>query len=369
MTYTASMRLLKYVQARKRKIAEIAGLAVLIFGFVNIAVAAYYNDRTYPNAHVANEKIGSLSGKDLEQYLKSKLLPAKITVSYGNAATAYTPADFGISVDEAAVTKNLQRTYWLPVLNFVTSHTAELALKTDNQKLTKTLDVFASKHPQEKGSDATIRLDIEKSQKQIIAAVKTGQTRVALSTIIVPVPKPAPPPVAVVPPPPAPKKTFTYCTAVRGVDATYLAEFEAKLASVYQDSRGWNLGGALSFVKVSSNCNFTVWLSAASEMPSFGAICDSMWSCAVSPNVVLNFDRWQGASAAWNGGGGTLDDYRTMVINHETGHWLGFYHQNCGGAGQPAPVMQQQSIDMQGCAVNPWPLQPERDQLRKHLKI
>jgi hypothetical protein len=90
-------------------------------------------------------------------------------------------------------------------------------------------------------------------------------------------------------------------------------------------------------------------------MPTFGSICDNIWSCRVGPNVVINYDRWQHASPAWNSFGGTMNDYRHMVINHETGHWLGFSHAQCPGAGQQAPVMQQQSIDLQGCKFNPWP--------------
>lgn len=167
----------------------------------------------------------------------------------------------------------------------------------------------------------------------------------------------------------APKKTYTYCVALRGVDASELSGLQNKLASVYADARGWSVDNQVSFVRGTSGCNFTVWLTEASQMPSFGAICDSTWSCTVSPNVILNYDRWRLASPAWNEKGGSLDDYRSMVINHETGHWLGFGHQNCGGPGQAAPVMQQQSINLQGCNFNPWPLSYERDNLKKVLGL
>lgn len=168
---------------------------------------------------------------------------------------------------------------------------------------------------------------------------------------------------------PIARKSYNYCLATRGVDASYLGALNTKLLSVYSDPRGWNLDGLVSLNKADSGCSMTVWLSAASEMSSFGAICDSDWSCRVGANVVINFDRWQGASAAWNAAGGSLDEYRSMVINHETGHWFGFYHANCSGAGQPAPVMQQQSISLQGCSFNAWPLASEKAALKMQLGI
>lgn len=168
---------------------------------------------------------------------------------------------------------------------------------------------------------------------------------------------------------PKPTRHFTYCVAARGVPTNHLGVFSAKLASVYADKRGWGLNGQVTLSKVSSGCSFTAWLSAASQMPTFGAICDSTWSCRVGPNVVINFDRWQNASPAWNQSGGSLDNYRSMVINHETGHWFGYYHAYCGGAGQLAPVMQQQSINLQGCKFNPWPTAAELASHRRTLGL
>ncbi len=94
-------------------------------------------------------------------------------------------------------------------------------------------------------------------------------------------------------------------------------------------------------------------------MPSFSSGCDVEWSCRVGRSVIINDKRWVDASAAWNASGGTLRDYRHMVVNHEVGHWLGHGHLHCAGAGQLAPVMQQQSIDLEGCKFNPWPLTSE----------
>ena len=72
--------------------------------------------------------------------------------------------------------------------------------------------------------------------------------------------------------------------------------------------------------------------------------------------MIINETRWRTGSPAFPG---TLQDYRHMVVNHETGHWPGRPHAYCPGPGRPAPVMQQQSKGMQGCRVNPWPLPSE----------
>jgi hypothetical protein len=94
-------------------------------------------------------------------------------------------------------------------------------------------------------------------------------------------------------------------------------------------------------------------------MTSFSSGCGTEYSCRAGRYVIINQDRWLGATPSWNNAGGSLRDYRHMVINHETGHWLGHDHANCAGAGQPAQVMQQQSIDLQGCSFNPWPTASE----------
>lgn len=163
-------------------------------------------------------------------------------------------------------------------------------------------------------------------------------------------------------------KTYSYCIAAKGVDASHLGGLRTMLQNAFSDNRGWSLGGLVEY-KEAGNCDFTVWLAEASLMPTFGAICDSMWSCRVGPNVVINFDRWQNASPAWNANGGTLQEYRYMVINHETGHWLGFGHSHCPGTGQAAPVMQQQSIDLQGCVFSAWPSANEQATLKSRLGI
>lgn len=164
-------------------------------------------------------------------------------------------------------------------------------------------------------------------------------------------------------------KTFSYCVNVRGVSTDNLPLLRTMLASTYADARGWSIKGLVGFKYVTSGCDYTVWLSSAALMPSFGGVCDSEWSCRSGNNVVINYDRWTNASPAWNKMGGTIQEYRNMVINHESGHWLGFGHDHCGGAGQLAPVMQQQSINLQGCKFSPWPNAAELSKLRSRLGL
>lgn len=166
-------------------------------------------------------------------------------------------------------------------------------------------------------------------------------------------------PAWMVPPAPAQPRVVEYGVSTRGTITADLAEFRSVVNSTLNDSRGWTRLG-VAFREVESGGQFTIFLSEASQMTSFSASgCDATYSCRVGSAVVINQDRWVGSTPSWSGAGGDLATYRQMVINHETGHWLGHGHRYCSGAGQPAPVMQQQSMDMQGCAPNPWPLAQE----------
>jgi len=148
-----------------------------------------------------------------------------------------------------------------------------------------------------------------------------------------------------------------YSISTRGDVRADLPDFIAAVRDAYGDPRGWSLDGAVRFRRVRSGGDFELWLVAPDEMTSFSGDCSPVWSCRVGRDVVINDIRFRTGSPYWPG---ALDDYRILLINHETGHWLGFEHESCPGAGALAPVMMQQSKGVGICVGNAWPLQTER---------
>ena len=154
------------------------------------------------------------------------------------------------------------------------------------------------------------------------------------------------------------RRRVTYSVTTRGRITTSVRDFARLAQETYDDARGWRAGG-VQFRRVPRGGHFTLVLSEARLVPSFSPTCSTMWSCRVGRYVIINQDRWKHASPAWNRARRSLRDYRHLVVNHETGHWLGHGHAGCPGSG-PAPVMMQQSKGTGGCSFNPWPLPWER---------
>ena len=151
------------------------------------------------------------------------------------------------------------------------------------------------------------------------------------------------------------KKTITFTVETRGTVTSDMNEFSAQALETLNSPNGWSRAG-LVFSRVNSGGSFTLVLAEPSEVAGFSTGCDNYYSCNVGRYVIINEDRWKQGTTAWSG---SIRDYRHMVVNHETGHWLGHDHRNCQAVGSSAPVMQQQSISMQGCTPNPWPLDYE----------
>ena len=80
---------------------------------------------------------------------------------------------------------------------------------------------------------------------------------------------------------------------------------------------------------------------------------NSIYSCRNENNIVLNFFRWQEGAVDFKN---DMETYRIYLINHETGHILGWGHVGCPKEGAIAPVMMQQSKGTDGCVPYGWPV-------------
>jgi hypothetical protein len=150
-------------------------------------------------------------------------------------------------------------------------------------------------------------------------------------------------------------RQYTYSVSTRGRIRADVDRFHALVAETYADPRGWRKAH-VRFREVDEGGRFTVVLAQARYLPTYSGECSTAYSCRVGRNVIINQNRWRFGSPYFPG---DLREYREMVVNHETGHWLGHGHAYCRRDGALAPVMQQQSKGMQGCRVNPWPLPRE----------
>jgi hypothetical protein len=139
---------------------------------------------------------------------------------------------------------------------------------------------------------------------------------------------------------------------ITNLDAAAVAAF---VEGTYADPRGWTAGGTFRFQRVGPGQvhELTVYLATPGTREK---VCadgnDRYTNCRKGDFVVINMNRWEQAVPNY---GPSLSDYRHYAINHETGHRLGDGHELCPGNGQPAPVMQQQTLGLHGCVANAWP--------------
>ncbi len=154
--------------------------------------------------------------------------------------------------------------------------------------------------------------------------------------------------------------TFTYDISVRGEVKGDLEEFRQLVADTYVDPRGWTRAN-VKMQEVTSGGQAHVILASGKEVQAAGpGVCSSTLSCSIGNLILINDDRWMNATDSYNEVGASLHDYRVMVINHETGHFLGHTHiPECDATVGIGAIMLQQSSGLRGCKENPWPLSSE----------
>ena len=154
------------------------------------------------------------------------------------------------------------------------------------------------------------------------------------------------------------KYNITYDISARGIIKGNLDEFAKVVEATFNDPRGWMRAG-VKFTRVQSGGRLHMILASGEQVRAAApGGCSVDLSCTVYPLVLFNDDRWMNGTESYTQAGLSLADYRTMVINHEVGHFLGHNHLTSCESGI-APVMLQQSTGLRGCKANSWPLASE----------
>lgn len=175
-----------------------------------------------------------------------------------------------------------------------------------------------------------------------------------------------------------PERVMTYAIGSRGDVTADLAWFAEHVDWTLTDPRGWALGHDVRWdlVADADAADLTILLATPAAVAAAADGCSASWSCqpAGTDEVYVNEDNWMHATASYRQAGRTLDAYRHYVVLHEVGHAppMDFGHLRCEDVyaaprGEPAPVMEQQSIEAAPCRTRVWPLQFERDQARDRL--
>jgi len=136
-------------------------------------------------------------------------------------------------------------------------------------------------------------------------------------------------------------------------------QFAETVEVILSDARGWTAGGTVRLQRVSGagGQDFSILLASPVLSEAMcredGLETGQFTNCRLTDGrVVINSARWLTAVPDYEA---PLAEYRAYVINHEVGHQLGHGHELCPAPGQPAPVMQQQTLGLEGCTAYGWP--------------
>lgn len=135
-------------------------------------------------------------------------------------------------------------------------------------------------------------------------------------------------------------------------------KFAETVMAILNDERGWGHEGRMTFARVEGDADMRVVLASPAKVDEMCAPLRTSgeYSCGRYGHAAINYTRWVDATEEF----ASRTQYRQYVINHEVGHLLGKQHVSCTGAGELAPIMQQQSIKVAPCEPNGWPF-PDED--------
>lgn len=136
-------------------------------------------------------------------------------------------------------------------------------------------------------------------------------------------------------------------------------QFATAVEAILADPRSWTADGTVRLQRVSGaqGQDFAIYLASPVRSEAMcredGLETGQFTNCRLTDGrVVINSARWLTGVPGY---GAPLAEYRAYVVNHEVGHQLGHGHESCPAVGQPAPVMQQQTLGLDGCTPYGWP--------------
>jgi len=130
-------------------------------------------------------------------------------------------------------------------------------------------------------------------------------------------------------------------------------KFAELVMTILNDERGWGHEGTVTFARVEGEADLRVVLASPDKVDEMCAPLNTAgeYSCGRYGHAAINYTRWVEATEEFD----SRTVYRQYVVNHEVGHLLGKQHVSCTGAGDLAPIMQQQTIKVAPCEPNGWP--------------
>lgn len=140
-------------------------------------------------------------------------------------------------------------------------------------------------------------------------------------------------------------------------------ELKSTALAILNDVGGWS-GAGFGFVANPAS-ELTVILAEGARvdelclpLETYGKV-----SCQNGPVVALNADRWRLAGRDWDG---TVESYRTYLVNHEVGHLIGLRHpqERCPTESKISALMEPQTNNLQDCVGNGIPLDWELEWAR-----
>ena len=137
-----------------------------------------------------------------------------------------------------------------------------------------------------------------------------------------------------------------------GIDLESLA---LEVREALTNDRSWARTRTLEQVSEPSQARIRVVLASPETVDELcgraGLRTAGIYSCWNGRFAALNSWRWEFGADGFE----DIRTYRNYLVNHEFGHGLGYGHVSCPGAGEPAPVMMQQSKGLGDCVANGWP--------------